>query len=78
MYVLTYREIGQIAAEVLGKPRVTVTIPRGVLRAAVCTARRTPASLAQFFAEGLTQDAIGERYADHPLDAWFRELASAR
>jgi hypothetical protein len=53
----------------------------GAVRAAVWVATRLgerPADLAQFFEEGLTQDAIGERYGDHHIDAYFREVASTR
>jgi uncharacterized protein YbjT (DUF2867 family) len=79
--VLTYREIAQLASAALGKRCVTVTIPMGAVRAAVWVAIRLgerPANLAQFFAEGSTQDAIGERYGDHHIDAYFRELANTR
>lgn len=79
--VLTYREIAHIASAALGKKCVTVTIPMGAVRAAVWVAIRLgerPANLAQFFADGLTQDAIGGRYGDHHIDAYFREVASTR
>lgn len=79
--VLTYRQIAELAAVALGRRCVTVTIPLRVVRAAVWVAARLgerPADLAQFFADGLTRDAIGERYGNRQLDAYFRELAAGR
>jgi uncharacterized protein YbjT (DUF2867 family) len=77
--VLTYREIAQLASAALGKRCRTVTIPMGAVRAAVWMATRIggrTADVAQFFADGLTHDAVGERYGEHHLDAYFREVAS--
>jgi hypothetical protein len=37
-----------------------------------------PANLAQYFADGLTHDAVGERYGQRHLDAYFREVAGRR
>jgi hypothetical protein len=79
--VLTYREIARAAAAARGTRCATVTIPMGVVRAAVWIAARLgerPGNLAQFFAEGLTRDAVGERYGGHYLDAYFRDLAGRR
>lgn len=79
--VLTYGEIAQAAAAARGRRCVTVRVPRGALRAAVWLAGRfgeRPANLAQFFAEGLAHDAIGERYGERHLDAYFRDVARGR
>lgn len=79
--VLTYRQIAELAAVALGRRCVTVTIPLRVVRAAAWIAARLgerPADLAQFFADGLTRDAIGERYGNRQLGAYFRELAAGR
>ncbi|HEU5006096.1 MAG TPA: NAD(P)H-binding protein [Jatrophihabitantaceae bacterium] len=75
--VLTYREIADLAATALGKRCVTLTVPMGAVRAAVWVARRfgeRPATLAQFFADGLARDAVGKRCGEHHLDAFFRDL----
>jgi uncharacterized protein YbjT (DUF2867 family) len=79
--VLTYREIAQVASVALGKRCVTPTIPLGALRTTVWVATRLgerQASLAQFFTEGLTRDAVGERYGTHHLNEYFREMAKSR
>lgn len=77
--VLTYEEMARIAFRALGtKPRM-LGIPGGAIRGGVWLASRLgerPASLAQFFAEGLTQDAVGERFGTHRLEDYFRELAA--
>lgn len=77
--VLTYREIAQLASDALGKRCRTVTIPMAVVRAAVWIATRIggrPANVAQFFADGLTQDGVGEPYGECHLAAYFRELVA--
>lgn len=77
--VLTYREIAQLASAALGKHCRTFTVPMAAIRSAVWVAARIgerPANLAQFFAEGLTHDAVGERYGDHHIDAYFREIST--
>jgi uncharacterized protein YbjT (DUF2867 family) len=79
--VLTYREVAGLASAALGKRCVTVPAPMRAVRAAVWLAARLgerPATLAQFFADGLTHDAVGERCGDHHLDAFYRDLAGAR
>lgn len=79
--VLTYREIAQFASAALGKRRRTVTIPMRAVQAAVWIATRVggrPANLAQFFADGLAQDAVGEQYGEHHIDTYFQDLATAR
>jgi uncharacterized protein YbjT (DUF2867 family) len=79
--VLTYREIAQLASAALGKRSRAVTIPMGAVRAAVWVATRIggrPANIAQFLADGLTRDAVGERCGEHHIDAYFHELAAAR
>ncbi len=78
--VFTYPEIGRLALAAAGRPERMITLPRGVLSAAVWVASRLgerPRDLAQFFAEGLTQDAVGERYGDHHLADHFAELTHA-
>lgn len=78
--VFTYPEIGRLALAVAGRAERMVTLPKGVLTAVVWVASRVgdrPRDLAQFFAEGLTQDAVGERFGDHHLADHFAELARA-
>ncbi len=76
--VFTYPEIGRLALAAAGRGTRMVTLPQGVLSAVVWVASRLgerPGDLAQFFAEGLTQDAVGERFGDHHLVDYFAELA---
>jgi uncharacterized protein YbjT (DUF2867 family) len=76
--VLTYREIAELASAALGRRSRTVTVPPGALRAAVWVAGGLgvrPATLAEFFADGLTHDAVGERYGQRHLDAYFRDVS---
>ncbi len=76
--VFTYPEIGRLALAAAGGRGRMVTLPQGVLSAVVWVASRLgerPGDLAQFFAEGLTQDALGERVGDHHLADHFAELA---
>lgn len=78
--VLTYREVADLAAAALGRRCVTLAVPMRAVRAAVWLAARLgerPATLAQFFADGLTHDAVGERCGDHHLEAFFGDLAGA-
>jgi uncharacterized protein YbjT (DUF2867 family) len=78
--VLTYRAIADLACAALGRRCVTVAVPMRAVRAAVWFAAHLgerPRTLAQFFADGLTHDAVGERCGDHHLDAFFRDLAGA-
>ena len=77
--VFTYPEIGRLALAAAGRPERMVTVPKGVLSAAVWVASRLgerPGDLARFFAEGLTQDAVGEPFGEHHLADHFAELAS--
>lgn len=77
--VFTYAEIGRLALAAAGRAERMVTVPKGVLSAAVWVASRLgerPGDLARFFAEGLTQDAVGEPFGEHHLADHFAELAS--
>jgi uncharacterized protein YbjT (DUF2867 family) len=79
--VLSYPEIARLASAAAGKRCRTVTIPMGAVRAAVWVATRIggrPANIAQFFADGLTRDAVGERHGEHHLEAYFREVIAGR
>lgn len=76
--VLTYREIAALAAAAAGRRCRVVTIPRRAVAAGTWCARRIggrTATLAEFFAEGLSQDAIGEPFGEHRLADHFRDLA---
>lgn len=78
--VFTYPEIGRLALAAAGRKERMVTLPKGVLSAAVWVASRLgerPGDLAQFFAEGLTQDAVAEPFGEHHLADHFAELARA-
>lgn len=77
--IFTYPEMATLAFEALGKKPRTVRIPDPAISASVWLASRLgerQASLAQFFAEGLTNDAVGERYGTHRLEDHFRDLAA--
>lgn len=76
--VLTYRAVARLAFEALHRRPRIVEVPMPAIRAAVWVASRLgerPRDLAQFFAEGLTHDAVGERCGSHHLAAHFRDLA---
>lgn len=78
--VLTYPEMARLAFEALGTTPRLVTVPDRAIAATVWVASRLgerTASLAQFFAEGLTHDAIGERFGTRHLVDHFRELAAS-
>ncbi|RMB58868.1 SDR family oxidoreductase [Tessaracoccus antarcticus] len=77
--VLTYPDMARLAFEAWGKHPRLVTIPGPALTATVWMASRLgerSASLAQFFAEGLTHDAVGERCGTHRVGDYFREMAA--
>lgn len=77
--VLTYPDMGRLAFQALGRKPRMATVPRSAITAGVWLASRMgerPTSLAQFFAEGLTHDAIGERHGSHRLADHFKELAT--
>ena len=79
--VLTYREIAGLAFQAHGtKPRL-LRMPAAAVKSAVWVASRMgerPRTLAEFFAEGLALDAIGERYGTHHLAEHFTHLAAQR
>lgn len=77
---LTYPEIGRLALAAAGRKERMVTLPKGVLSAAVWVASRLgerPGDLAQFFAEGLTQDAVAEPFGEHHLADHFAGILAA-
>lgn len=78
--VLTYRQIVDLAFAAAGGRTRTVTMPAKLLDGAVWVASRLgerPRDLATFFAEGLTRDAVGERYGSHHLSDHFASLLGA-
>lgn len=78
--VLTYREIARLAFDAVGRKPRLVRVPMGAVRAGVWVASRfgeRPRSLAEFFADGLVTEAVGERTGTHHLAAHFAELARA-
>lgn len=75
--VFTYREIAEIAIKASGHRARILTIPHGALSAAVWVASRLgerPRNLAEFFAEGLTHEAVGERSGTRHLADYFASL----
>ncbi len=74
---LTYREVAQLAFDACGKAGRTVVIPSLLVRGAVSFAshlNRRSRDLLQFFADGLTQDAVGQKVGDHHLADYFRDF----
>ena len=72
--VLGYEDIARLAADAVAKRCRIVTIPRAAVTAAVWCARRVGGrieTLAEFFADGLVHDAVGEQYGQHHLGAYF-------
>lgn len=79
--VLTYRAMARLAFDALQRRPRIVEVPMPAIRAAVWAASRLgqrPRDLAQFFAEGLTHDAVGQRFGNHHLEDYFRHLAVTR
>mgnify|MGYP000902042616 CR=1 FL=1 len=77
--VLTYPEIAALAFHAVGRKPRTMTVPRAAVRAIVWSAARLgerPRELAAFFADGLTHDAIGERFGEHRLTDHFKRLCA--
>lgn len=77
--MLTYRQIAQLASAALGKRSRTVTIPVRAVRTSVWVATSIggrPANIAEFFADGLTRDAVGQRYGELHIDAYFGHLST--
>lgn len=77
--ILTYRQLAELAFQAIGRKPRMLTVPLGVVKAAVWIASRLgerPRTLAEFFAEGLTHDAVGERYGTRHLADHFARLAT--
>lgn len=76
--VLTFDQVGRLAAAAVGKPCRMIRIPQAAVTAGVWAARRIggrTAVLAEFLSEGLSHDAIGQRFGEHHLEEFFRGLA---
>lgn len=79
--VLTFDQIGRLAASAVRKPCRTIRIPEAAVTAGVWAARRVggrTAVLAEFLSEGLTHDAIGERCGEHHLEEFFRRITQEK
>lgn len=77
--VLTYRQLADIAFDAAAKTPHTIAIPNGAMAAGVWLAShlgRHTRDLAQFFADGLTHDATGERHGTRRIAEYFREVSS--
>lgn len=75
--VLSYRDIANLARAAVGKSTRTLVVPRSVVRASVAVASRVgrrPRNLAEFFSDGLTQQATGQAWGTHHLADHFAEL----
>lgn len=79
--VVTYPGLAELAFRALGRKPRTIVVPAAMVRGAVWAASRLgdrQRDLATFFADGLTDDAVGERYGDHHIADYYTELAAAR
>ena len=79
--VFTYREIGELAFNVLEKPKKITCLPKKLIGAAVGTLRsvapvKTYGPL-QFLATVMTMDVVGETYGQRRLVDHFRRCAKA-
>lgn len=69
----------QLAFDACGKAGLTIVIPSPLLRGAVSFAShlgRRSRDLLQFFADGLTQEAVGQQVGEHHLADYFRDLCA--
>lgn len=76
--ILTYSDVAELAFAAVARSPHTVTLPHRVLRSGVWLAShlgQRPRDLAQFFADGLVRDAVGERVGDHHLAEHFRQIS---
>lgn len=78
--VLTYREIAELAFDVLEKPRKITCVPKKLVAATVGALRwLTPVSMygpVQFLANVMTMDVVGEPHGERRLENHFRRCAS--
>lgn len=78
--VLSYRQIAHLASVAVGSKSRTVTVPSALASVGVAVAarlNRRTRDLAEFFADGLTQEAVGQTYGTHHLADHFKELVAA-
>lgn len=72
--ILSYREIAELAADAVNRPVRMLTVPRALASAGVAVAsrlNRRSRDLAEFFDDGLTQEAIGQPFGTHHLKDHF-------
>lgn len=77
---LSYRDIADLAGAALGTSPRRLVVPRGLAAAGVAMASRASRrarDLAEFFNDGLTQQATGEPFGSHHLADHFAELVAA-
>lgn len=75
--VFTHHGIAELAFETLGQSPRTVPVPNQVVTSGVWLAShlgQRPRDLAQFFADGLAHDAIGQRFGNHRLGEYFQQI----
>ncbi|MGJ6979891.1 SDR family oxidoreductase [Aestuariimicrobium soli] len=74
---LSYRDIATLAGTAVGKQPRLVVLPRTLMAAGVAVASRIgrrQRDLAEFFSDGLTQQATGEPFGSHHLADFFATL----
>lgn len=78
--VFTYREIADLAFEILGRPEKVTSLPKKLVSAVVGALRwMTPVKThgpVQFMASVMTMDAVGKRHGQQRLADHFRSCAS--
>ena len=79
--VFTYREIAELAFDVLEKPKKITCLPKKLIAAAIGALRwvapvRTYGPI-QFLASVMTMDVVGEKYGQRRLVDHFRRCTSA-
>ena len=79
--VFTYREIAELAFEVLDQPEKVLCVPKTLVSAVVGVMRwLTPAKIhgpVEFMASVMTMDVIGEKYGRRRLAEHFRDRSGA-
>ncbi len=79
--VFAYREIAELAFDVLGQPRKITCVPKPIISATVGAMRwLTPARVygpVEFMASVMTMDVVGEPHGQRRLEDYFRECGGS-
>lgn len=75
--VFTYQAVADLAFKTIAKTQRTVTVSQPVVTSMVWMAShlgRRQRDLAQFFADGLSHDTIGQLHGNHRLEDYFEQI----